>query len=300
MVSQQCFIQANHSILLYGLVDILILFGTLDIQCHKSIQTPHLLGDWDCDSYLVGLTVSSFCLLLHFSRISNNMLKRKYQKKREENEQNVSVWKGEVRRRVKRNKNSYEIVANEIILTFECIFARDKLFFWQNRNACYELNASSPDTMFGKNIHRRKNAKACERIEGIDGKVREWKRGRAEWNRELSNDPQDTQSACIYVIVYIMLLCWIFIYLAVMWAWEKIARWCEWEVERSQSDLKKAAKRKRRKLIKLKISDWLTMVLSLDLGKHLFVGVCVCIAHSKDFSEVNESCRHTHKDTHTR
>lgn len=29
-------------------------------------------------------------------------------------------------------------------------------------------------------------------------------------NRELSNDPRDTQSVCIYVIVYITLLCWIY------------------------------------------------------------------------------------------
>lgn len=142
----KCFTQANHSILLYGLVDMLILFGTLDIRCHKSIQTPHLLDDckivWFA-SHRSKLPLSLCeCVFFFHSCILLNF-QQQYAK---------AYIKRRMREKIKRNKNGYEIVANEIILTFKCVYTKDKLFSLTTSQSSVVVNAN-PDNV-EKNIHR--------------------------------------------------------------------------------------------------------------------------------------------------
>lgn len=179
--------KANHSILLYGLVDMLILFHIRTLGVIKAYKQRIRSTIWDCDSYL---SLSVFEFFLAFCWISNNM-PLLVDKKREKNTHRIKITM----------KSQW---ISRIALTFECVYSRDKLF-------CDKLDALKQ--MQTLTMSRKSSiVGTIRRDRRTSERKRETERGRESWRvSELPNDPQDTQSRCICAIVYITLLCWIYL-----------------------------------------------------------------------------------------
>lgn len=95
-------------------------FNVIKAYKHRICLTIEIVILTSCRSTLF---FSDSCILLN---LQQQYARAHIKKERERMIQRVRESGVEM---IKKYKSSYEIVANEIILTFKCVYARDKLFF---------------------------------------------------------------------------------------------------------------------------------------------------------------------------
>lgn len=226
-----------------------------------------------CDSHRIDLWAAAFtrtrtlcpshsCILVYFQQ----QYAKAHRKKKNERE------------KIKKNKNSYEIVANEIILTFKCVYTTDKLaaFFSSPNSHCSASSKCKPLQCWEKH-----SSSMCARVWG---RRRERKKGsesvgsgiKQKWgvrNRELSNDPRDTHTGYVFMLLFILR----FYAGYIMMSSHSHTRARTEKMKEIHIRSPSRIAREREKLIKLvlKIFHWLAMV-SLDLGRTYLTILCVC------------------------